>query len=148
MGCHSLLQGIFPPQGLNPGLPRCRQTLHRLSHQGSLVRRVKDSAKNSLKGVWEGRVVGWWTGGEGSVRQGPAGQRPSFSFPFHPHWEGNPTALSHLIQSTPTSSQQSAARPVQWCYQSQRLLAKFVELHLTTSSCNSSLFTVSEFTPV
>ena len=36
MGCHFLLQGIFPTQGLNPGLPHCRQTIYRLSHQGSL----------------------------------------------------------------------------------------------------------------
>ena len=35
VGCHFLLQGIFPTQGLNPGLPRCRQTLYPLSHQGS-----------------------------------------------------------------------------------------------------------------
>ena len=28
MGCHSLLQGIFPTQGLNPSLPDCRQTLY------------------------------------------------------------------------------------------------------------------------
>ena len=35
VGCHSLLQEIFPIQGLNPGLPHCRQTLYRLSHQGS-----------------------------------------------------------------------------------------------------------------
>ena len=33
--CHFFLQGIFPTQGLNPGLPHCRQTLYRLSHQGS-----------------------------------------------------------------------------------------------------------------
>ena len=26
-GCHCLLQGIFPTQGSNPGLPRCRRTL-------------------------------------------------------------------------------------------------------------------------
>ena len=31
----SFLQGIFPNQGLNPGLPHCRQTLHHLRHQGS-----------------------------------------------------------------------------------------------------------------
>ena len=37
MGCHFLLQGIFPTQRSNPGLPHCRQTLYRLSHQGSLV---------------------------------------------------------------------------------------------------------------
>ena len=35
VGCHSLLQGIFPTQGLNPGLPHCRQILYQLSHQGS-----------------------------------------------------------------------------------------------------------------
>ena len=34
--CHFLLQGIFPTQGLNPGLAHCTQTLYRLSHQGSL----------------------------------------------------------------------------------------------------------------
>ena len=33
--CHFLLQGMFPTQGLNPGLPHCRQTLYPLSHQGS-----------------------------------------------------------------------------------------------------------------
>ena len=33
VGCHFLLQGIFPTQGWNPGLPYCRQTLYRLSHQ-------------------------------------------------------------------------------------------------------------------
>ena len=35
VGCHFLLQGIFPTQGSNPGLLHCRQILHRLSHQGS-----------------------------------------------------------------------------------------------------------------
>ena len=29
----SFIQEIFPTQGLNPGLPHCRQTLYRLSHQ-------------------------------------------------------------------------------------------------------------------
>ena len=31
----SLLQGIFPTQGSNPGLPHCRWILYQLSHQGS-----------------------------------------------------------------------------------------------------------------
>ena len=31
----SLLQGIFPTQGSNPGLPHCRWILYHLSHQGS-----------------------------------------------------------------------------------------------------------------
>ena len=36
VGCHFLLQEIFLTQGLNPMcLPHYRQTLYRLSHQGS-----------------------------------------------------------------------------------------------------------------
>ena len=32
VGCHSLLQGILPTQGSNPGLLHCRWILHHLSH--------------------------------------------------------------------------------------------------------------------
>ena len=35
VGCHALLQGIFPTQRSNPGFPHCRQVLYCLSHQGS-----------------------------------------------------------------------------------------------------------------
>ena len=35
VGCHALLQGIFPTQGSNPGLPHGRWILYYLSHQGS-----------------------------------------------------------------------------------------------------------------
>ena len=35
MGCHDFLQGIFPIQGWNPGLLKCRQILYHLSYQGS-----------------------------------------------------------------------------------------------------------------
>ena len=35
MGCHFLLQGIFPNQGSNSGLLHFRQILYCLSHQGS-----------------------------------------------------------------------------------------------------------------
>ena len=34
VGNLSLLQGIFPTQGLNPGLPHCGQILYQLSHKG------------------------------------------------------------------------------------------------------------------
>ena len=33
--CHALIQGIFPTQGSNPGLPHCRRILYRLSHQSA-----------------------------------------------------------------------------------------------------------------
>ena len=34
VGSLSLLQGIFPPQGWNPGLLHCRRILYQQSHQG------------------------------------------------------------------------------------------------------------------
>ena len=40
MGCHFLLQGIFPIQGSNPGLQYCRQILYQLSHKGSPPKKV------------------------------------------------------------------------------------------------------------
>ena len=35
VGSRSLLQGIFPTRGSNPGLPHCRRILYQLSHKGS-----------------------------------------------------------------------------------------------------------------
>ena len=35
VGSLSLLQGIFPTEGSNPGLPHCRWILYQLSHKGS-----------------------------------------------------------------------------------------------------------------
>ena len=37
MGSRSLLQGIFPTQGLNRGLLHCKRILYQLSYQGSLL---------------------------------------------------------------------------------------------------------------
>ena len=37
VGSLSLLQGIFPTQGLDPALPHCRRFLYHLSHQGSPI---------------------------------------------------------------------------------------------------------------
>ena len=34
MGCHALLQGIFPTQVSNPSLPYCSWILYQLSYQG------------------------------------------------------------------------------------------------------------------
>ena len=36
-GWHALLQGIFPTQGLNLGLPHFRWILYQLSHQGNII---------------------------------------------------------------------------------------------------------------
>ena len=40
VGSHSFLQGIFPTQGSNLGLPYHRQTLYCLSHQGSPLEHI------------------------------------------------------------------------------------------------------------
>ena len=37
VGCHFLIQGIFPTQRSNPGLLHCRQILYRLSYKGSPI---------------------------------------------------------------------------------------------------------------
>ena len=55
-------QGIFPTQGLNPGLPRCRQILYHLSHQGSPIRhRVTKYSREflmlALKGPLSGPIL-------------------------------------------------------------------------------------------
>ena len=56
MGSLSLLQGIFPTQGSNPGLPPCRQILYQLSYKGSPV---KYGAKlNALFGV--SNILFYW----------------------------------------------------------------------------------------
>ena len=44
VGSLSLLQGIFPTQGSNPGLPHCRRLLYQLSHQ------PQELSRNSRKG--------------------------------------------------------------------------------------------------
>ena len=49
VACHFLLQGIFPTQGLNPGLLHCRQMLYPLSHQGSQVFLKEVSPEYSLE---------------------------------------------------------------------------------------------------
>ena len=44
VGSQSLLQGIFPTQGSNPGVPHCRWVLYQLSHQGSPIRRAESKS--------------------------------------------------------------------------------------------------------
>ena len=53
VGSHPLLQGIFPTQGLNSGLPHCRQTLYHLCHQGSPSSFLGSCNHLSLKSVFQ-----------------------------------------------------------------------------------------------
>ena len=45
----SLLQGIFPSQGSNPGLPHCRWILYQPSHKGSPAEELKDKCMYPLR---------------------------------------------------------------------------------------------------
>ena len=55
VGCHSFLQGIFPTQGLNPGLPHCRWILYQLNHQGSSREGIKTQTFNCklIQPLWK-----------------------------------------------------------------------------------------------
>ena len=74
VGSHSLLQGIFPTQELNPGLLHCRRTLYQLSHKHpnkllccesrSVVSTLCDPMDYSLPGssvhgILQARILGW-----------------------------------------------------------------------------------------
>ena len=48
MGCHALLQEIFPTQGSNPGLLHCRQILYQQTYQGSPIQENILLQKDSL----------------------------------------------------------------------------------------------------
>ena len=57
VGCHVLLQGIFPTQGLNPGLSHCRQILYQPSYPGSpkdIINCIQKDFKNFVVIQWLG----------------------------------------------------------------------------------------------
>ena len=53
VGSHSLLQGIFPIQGSNPGLLHCRQILYHLSHQRKVLKMMRSLGPFVLKPLLE-----------------------------------------------------------------------------------------------
>ena len=62
VGCHFLLQEIFPNQGLNPGLPHCRQTLYHLSHQGRVIikldqQHISAGLELGFQCIWEKQIA-------------------------------------------------------------------------------------------
>ena len=58
VGCHALLQGIFPTQGSNLVLPYCRWILYCLSHQGS-TRILEWIAYTFSSGTSQSRESNW-----------------------------------------------------------------------------------------
>ena len=58
LGSLSLLQEIFPTQGLNPGLLHCRWILYQLSHKGS-PRILKCGSLSLLQQIFSHQVLNW-----------------------------------------------------------------------------------------
>ena len=54
VGSLSLLQWIFPSQGLNPGLPHCRKILYQLSHMNTGV-----GSLSILQGIFLIQELNW-----------------------------------------------------------------------------------------
>ena len=74
VSCHFLLQGIFSTQGLNPGLPLCRQNL-KLTRQQVCPRRerhVLDFSQRlgASEGSWESLLCPRWGGDTWIVSRG------------------------------------------------------------------------------
>ena len=57
VGCHALLQGIFPTQGLNPSLSHCKRILYHLSHLLKLYPNLKKKKKK--KRSWYNSAGNW-----------------------------------------------------------------------------------------
>ena len=58
MASLSLLQGIFPTQGLNPGLPHCRWILYCQSHPGK-PRNTGVGSLSLLQGIFPTQKLNW-----------------------------------------------------------------------------------------
>ena len=66
VGSLSLLQGLFPTQGSNPGLPHCRWILYQPSHKGSpkvkvtqLCLTLCDAMDYTVHGILQASILEW-----------------------------------------------------------------------------------------
>ena len=95
MGRLFLLQGIFATQGLNPGLPHCRQILYQLSHKGSplepasLTWALSDSQSRNPRSSWGNSASAGvnrkfsdnWGGEERTITNLISGSKSSYKLP-------------------------------------------------------------------
>ena len=79
VGSLSLLQGIFPRQGSNPGLPHCRRILFLLSHEESPIKK----GRKGFSFVWE---LSERTHLAAAPSQAPVWAVPSLAYSPH-YWE-------------------------------------------------------------
>ena len=61
VGCHALLQGIFPAQGLNPSFPHFRWIFYHLRHQGSprILEKKYSWRRSLLQGIFLIQESNW-----------------------------------------------------------------------------------------
>ena len=115
MGSCSLLQGIFPTQGLNPGLPHCRQSLCYLSHQGrvrsteawSSISSASDSISSKIwiktcSSVSHSKAAAKWL--LPRDRGLPFGSQVQFFSAAGGLWTGNPASFLTLPGPEPSHS--------------------------------------------
>ena len=82
-GSCSLLQEIFPNQGLNPGLPQSRQILYQLSHQWSPIDLIMHMQKRPV-GILRGCSF-WYRCGDGEEQPQLEDTKPTqILLPFFP----------------------------------------------------------------
>ena len=111
VGCHFLLQGIFPTRGLNPGLLRCRQILYRLNHQASPLMQIEVATlfvcrrPGLVFRSWRDPCI-TWQGGPVTARQLASPQSPGkvlslqFAEMESSHRADIPFLLSHPVGET------------------------------------------------
>ena len=103
VGSLSLLQGIFPTQGSNPGLPHCRQTLYPLSHRGSPKVKAAQSCLTlcdpedyTVHGILQARALEWaafpFSGGSSQPRDRTPVSCIAGGFSLPPEPQGKPSA--------------------------------------------------------
>ena len=103
VGCHALLQGIFPTQGSNPGL-HCRQTLYQLSYKGSPNQvhcNIKQKVFFLMLLPWVQHTMRIPRHVERPWRMKPCGERETMEPPGHRYlseeaiWEMGPSRASY-----------------------------------------------------
>ena len=95
MGSLSLLQGIFPTQGSNPGLLHCRQILYQQSHKGSPLKpdvNTSSPTQTELHAPSLG-APSLLTLGTGIPREAAWGHRTSLGLGERRSWDDIPAAL-------------------------------------------------------
>ena len=127
VGTLSLLQGIFPTQGLSPGLPHCRRILYQLSHKGkqkglfkkwSLEHRCWSTwlspqspvisgnpAEDVYGGEKEGETSAWVSPLLGLGGSTESKGDPTYGWPSSPSSPDDPTSASGNSGSWPRTKQ-------------------------------------------